>query len=521
MSYYQQPGGYAPPPSHSPQPGYYPPANQPPPQSHSPYQMYNQQQPPYPPQQQQWGQPPPGQGQYGQQPPYNQPPQQQWGQQPPQQPPQQHWGQQPPPNQQWGHAPPPQGNYTHSPAPPVQQPGGWGAPPAGGQYQQPPHQGQHGAQVRPPKSTFGHLKSGVQALTAELKQPHGAGHFGEPTAPRGADPNSDAIRIHKAIAGLGTDDRELVLTLAAVGNPSQMAYLRQTYDRMFAHEHTVGGGRKDFLKAIEGDVSGDYGELCTTLARTQAESDAYFVNKAINRPGTSEDLLNDVLLGRTNYDIYQMKQSYRQIYGKDMIAAVGGDLSMKTKDLFMLILDDRRPRPEENAPCIPQEIERDAAELKSAMRSSFGSKDTNAVMNILGKRSNGQIRAINQKYNSMYGNLEKDIKKKFSGHMEDAMLLMLKRGIDPIKAEADQLEHSMKGIGTNEAVLTNRVVNVHWDKPHADQVKMAYKQLHHKSLIDRIRGETSGWYEKLLVELMYPGVLENPGAERDYKKRGQ
>lgn len=376
--------------------------------------------------------------------------------------------------------------------------------------------------MREHKSTFGRLKSGVQALTADFKQPHGAGQHAEPTAPRGADPNSDAIRIHKAVAGVGTNDRELVLTLAAVQNPGQMAYLRQTYDRMYAHEHTLGGGRKDFLKAIEGDVSGDYGELCTTLARTQAESDAYFVNKAINRPGTSEDLLNDVLLGRTNYDIYHMKQEYRKLYGKDMIAAVSGDLSAKTKDMFVLVLDDRRPRPEETAPCIPQEIERDVQVLKSSMSAVLG-KNTTAVLDIFTKRSDGQIRAINQRYNQVHGpgSLERDIKKKFSGHMEDALLIMLKRGIDPIGAEADQLEHSMKGMGTHEALLTNRTVAVHWDKGKLDQVRHAYKARHKKSLLDRVKGETSGWYEKLLVELLYPGVLENPNAVQEYKKRGQ
>jgi annexin A7/11 len=65
--------------------------------------------------------------------------------------------------------------------------------------------------------------------------------------------------------------------------------------------------------------------------------------------------------------------------------------------------------------------------------------------------------------------------------------------------DAQLLEDAMHGLGTKDALLTNRIVRIHWDKNHLQQVKGAYQQHFHKGLVHRVKGETSGHYEKLLV----------------------
>jgi annexin A7/11 len=42
-------------------------------------------------------------------------------------------------------------------------------------------------------------------------------------------------------------------------------------------------------------------------------------------------------------------------------------------------------------------------------------------------------------------------------------------------------------------------VRIHWDKNHLQQVKGAYQHHFHKGLVHRVKGETSGHYERLLV----------------------
>lgn len=82
--------------------------------------------------------------------------------------------------------------------------------------------------------------------------------------------------------------------------------------------------------------------------------------------------------------------------------------------------------------------------------------------------------------------------------MELALLHQLRTGTDKAMRDALLLEDAMAGMGTKDHLLVNRVVRVHWDRNHLAQVKGAYQHRFRTSLVQRIKGETSGDYEKLL-----------------------
>jgi annexin A7/11 len=83
--------------------------------------------------------------------------------------------------------------------------------------------------------------------------------------------------------------------------------------------------------------------------------------------------------------------------------------------------------------------------------------------------------------------------------MESALLYQLHTGTDKAMRDAMLLEDAMHGAGTKDHLLVNRVVRVHWDKNYMQQVKGAYQHKYHKSLTHRIKGETSGDYERLMI----------------------
>ena len=59
--------------------------------------------------------------------------------------------------------------------------------------------------------------------------------------------------------------------------------------------------------------------------------DLHLIHRACQGAGTHEDLLTEVLLGRTNEEIWLLKEGYKRVYGKDLVAVVRGELSMKTE----------------------------------------------------------------------------------------------------------------------------------------------------------------------------------------------
>jgi annexin A7/11 len=300
-----------------------------------------------------------------------------------------------------------------------------------------------------------------------------------------------AAQLRDSMKGFGTNEKLLIQVLTQVPDAPHMEKLRRTYDDRF---------RRSLLKDIEKETSGWFETGLLALARGPLQQDAYQVNRAIKGLGTKESLLDDVCLGRSNADMNAIKQCYQQIYGKDMVRDIKDDLSLKTEKMYEYVLSARRA--EESAPCIPHEIEQQVDKLQQATEGTKLGTNHDVVLQIICFASDGQLRAINQRYHQKWNkSLESVFKKEFSGHMESALLLVLGRAVDRVKNDAEGLEESMKGLGTKDELLITRLVRCHWNREHLRQVNVAYKRFFNKNLVDRVRSETSGDYKNLATTL--------------------
>ncbi|KAL2141878.1 hypothetical protein VTI28DRAFT_1861 [Corynascus sepedonium] len=462
----------------------HPPYGQPPPPQGGYYQ-----QPPPP---QQYGAPPYAQGQYYQQPP------QSYGQPPPPPPPQQYgaptpqpygapspqpYGAPQPPPQPYGAAPPPgppPGQYY----PPAQQ-GGYGAPPPPPQQQ--PYGAQPGYGQPPPPQPYGQPPP-------HQHQPYG--HHYPPTAPSlGYGPpqiiawsgDDDARALRSAMKGFGTDEKTLIRILSNK-DPLQINAIRDAFTRLH---------RRDLVADIKSETSGWFEAGLVSLARGPLLSDVHLLREAMSGVGTKEKALNDVLLGRSNADINAIKSEYHRVFHRRLEDDVRGDLSMKTERHFMIVLQAQRA--EDSAPIVKADIDRDINDLYNATEGKIGT-DEIKVCSILSTRNDNQLRAIAYEYQQKFArNLEDVIRKEFSGHMEDALLFQLRSAVDKYMHHATLLEDAMAGAGTKDYLLVSRVIRYHWDRNHMVNVRAAYEKRYHRSLASRIKGETSGDYERLLL----------------------
>jgi annexin A7/11 len=267
---------------------------------------------------------------------------------------------------------------------------------------------------------------------------------------------------------------------------------------------------------VESETSGWFKEGLCAIIRGPLQTDVHLLKQATAGPGTKEKVLNDVLLGRSNADLRAIKETYQKTYNTSLEADIKADLSMKTERHFLMVLEANRN--EESTPIIPQQVDQDVMEIYKATEGKVGT-DELLVCSILSQRSDSQIRAIAYTYKQKFTrDLETVIKKvdpplyffldismltyafqEFHGHMEAALFYQLQTGTDKAMRDAMLLENAMAGLGTHNALLTNRVVRIHWDRNHMAQVKGAYQHKYHKSLVHRVKSETSGDYERLLV----------------------
>lgn len=304
---------------------------------------------------------------------------------------------------------------------------------------------------------------------------------------------ADALR--SAMKGFGTDEKAMISVLSRL-DALQVAGVRQA----FQARH-----RRDLLTDIDKETSSYFCEGLLAIARGPLEQDCVNLRNAIKGLGTKENVINDVLLSRSNADMNAIKAHYHHMYKHSLESDLHGDLSLKTERLFDMVLAARRN--EDSAPVIPQQIDADVQEIYRATEGQKVGTDQVSVCSILSQRSDGQIRAISlgyqQKYHRALGTV---IKGKFSGHMEDALIFMLEAAEDRAKHDAHQLEAAMKGMGTKDSLLVNRVVRIHWNRSRMGQCRAAYRHFFKKDLVERIKGETRGDYEKLMVACVESGA---------------
>lgn len=287
--------------------------------------------------------------------------------------------------------------------------------------------------------------------------------------------------------GFGTNEKELIRIMSKP-DPVVMNSIRTQFNQRFM---------KDLVLELQKETSGYFKMGLVALARGPLLNDVHQLYDSMNGLGTKEAVLNDILLCRSNADMNAIKAEYQRLFHRSLESDLRGDLSAATEQMFIMIVGAHRN--EDSAPVIPQQVDADVTELQRSLGTMMN-KDPIQVCQILTSRSDAQLHAISQTYGQKFGkSLEQVVKGRFSGHMEDALLLILSRANNRAMSDAEQLEATMAGIGTKDELLVNRVVRVHWNRQHLEAVKMAYKSKYKKDLVSRIKGETRGDYERLMV----------------------
>ncbi|KAI5856732.1 Annexin [Durotheca rogersii] len=458
-----------------------------------------------------------------------------------------------------GHQPPPQGSgsyppYTPPPGasaalglPPYSNYNAPQGPPQPGQYQPQPYPGgassdlggyppgqakQYPNQPYPhqptPQGQYGQLSAlyeqyppnpypyqapnanpRVPAPPGQWPQPHVTPQgYGVPPTPAspGYDPaqkafyapidtSADAEAIRKAMKGMGCNEAELirVFTAPKYDNPWALAQLVDDYNKRFI---------RDLKKDIESETRGDLETALLALIRGPLEHDVRVLIKALDRIGTDEGALMDVLLCRSNADIRAITAEYKRIKGKELLIDIKNDVDDALFRLYSMVLSATRA--EDSAPLVAVEIDQKVTELQRATEGTFGANVV-SVVQIFTSSNAAQLRAISEAYQRKYHrSLEHVIEKEFRGDMEDALLYMLDSANDQARSDARRLETPLCSTPRKDRLFINRVVSLHWDRNRLDQAKAAYHM--HSQLRASIRGTVrtllSGDYENLILALL-------------------
>ena len=132
-------------------------------------------------------------------------------------------------------------------------------------------------------------------------------------------------------AKLGTDDSVFNKYFVSL-SPIELACVAQQYHKLTGHT---------ILQAIDKEFSGDSKKTLRTIVYATLSPSEYFatrVHDAVKGLGTKDHLLIRAIVTRSEIDMPQIKQYYKQLFGKDMYDDVKNDISGEYRELLLGII---------------------------------------------------------------------------------------------------------------------------------------------------------------------------------------
>nr|CAH0112233.1 unnamed protein product [Daphnia galeata] len=302
------------------------------------------------------------------------------------------------------------------------------------------------------------------------------------------DARADADALHKAMKGLGTDEKALISILCHRTN-AQRVLITQAYKS---------GYGKNLQSKLKSELSRNFERVMVSLCLSTSDFLAREMYEAMEGLGTNDDTLIEILCSSTNEEMREINFSYLRAYGHRMEKDIIGDTSGTFKMICVSLAQGQR---DENLPVVDEhKVKLDVLNLHEAGEARLGT-DESVFNAILCTRSWTHLRQIMIQYQLMYGHsLEKAVTREFSANAEKILLGILACAQNRHAYFAQRLRDSVKGVGTDDRCLIRNIVR-HCDVDLGN-IKQEYEKKFCRSLQADVADDTSGDYKCALLALM-------------------
>lgn len=253
---------------------------------------------------------------------------------------------------------------------------------------------------------------------------------------------------------------------------------------------------KELIEDINSALSGNFRRVIVDLFRTPEERDAIYLYKSMKGAGTDEETLIEIICSRSNVELQKIIQEYKKLYNQNLEDKVSSDTSGSLKKLLVSLLQCKRS---ENSTPNDDECKKMAELLYKSGEGKLGT-DEEIFNKVFALSSPPELFSINNYYTELTSkSLEDAVKKEFSGNMKVALKAILESIISPSIYYAKRVKKAVKGLGTKDKMLIRNICSR--EGINMKEIRESYKQLYGKEMVNDIKGDTSGDYQKILMLL--------------------
>jgi hypothetical protein len=298
----------------------------------------------------------------------------------------------------------------------------------------------------------------------------------------------DAEDLRKAMKGFGTDEAALIKICANRTN-SQRQQIKAAYKALYG---------RDLIADLKSELHGKFEDAMIALFSDPIEFDADELRAGMKGLGTNEDTLIEILASRPPHILQQVRAKYQEKYKRDLEADIKKETHGTLEHLLVSLLQGTRstnPNPDvARCAAIAQEIFQ-AGEAKIGTDESVFNKYFCSL-------SPMELACVAQQYHKITGHtILQAIDKEFSGDSKKALRTIVYATLSPSEYFATRVNDAIKGWGTKDHLLIRILITR--DEIDMPQIKQYYKQLYGKDMVQAVKSDISGDYQKLIIELCY------------------
>ncbi|KAM9312675.1 annexin A4 [Gastrophryne carolinensis] len=296
----------------------------------------------------------------------------------------------------------------------------------------------------------------------------------------------DVQKLRAAMKGAGTNEDVIIDIIAN-------RTLAQRQEIKIAYKTSVGKDLEDDLKS---ELTGNFEKVIIGLLTPYILYDVEELKKAMKGAGTDEGCLIEILASRSTEEIRNINAAYKLKYDKSLEDDICSDTSFMFQRVLVALAAGGRDQGDHVDDALAK---KDAQELYEAGEKKWGTDEVK-FLTILCTRNRKHLLKVFEEYKKVSKKeLEASIKSEMSGHLEDALLAIVKCTRSRPAYFAERLYKSMKGLGTDD----NTLIRVMVSRCEIDmlEIRSEFKKAYGKSLHSFIKGDCSGDYRKVLLKL--------------------
>ena len=295
--------------------------------------------------------------------------------------------------------------------------------------------------------------------------------------------------LRKAMEGFGTDEEHLILVVTS-NKTQERLKIKKAYEEKY---------KKNLIDDLKSELSGKFEDAMVALFKEPVEYDCECIYNAMKGAGTDENCLIEVIASRPNWLLEKIKKKYSELYKKELVEDIKADTSGDFQKILEGILRCKRSEVKE---INKENCEKIAKELSETKEEGWVVNDESSVFyNYIMNSSPKELSAIAREYYRLSGKTIIDgIENNFKGDAKDLLKSILYSLVSPSEYFATRIKKAIEGFGTDNKTLIRILIT----RCEVDMniIKKYYKQLYNKDMIEDIKNDISGDYQKLMIELI-------------------